>query len=73
MGQPRASRRKAVTVSSDDEDAPEAAAVTTVSSDDDKPVLKPQKRSIGKLKPVSKAKEAQQPTPPTTTQDGSSQ
>ncbi|KAK4545786.1 hypothetical protein LTR36_002740 [Oleoguttula mirabilis] len=72
MGQPRASRRKVVAVSSDEEDEPTPVAPAAVSSEDEEPV-KPQKRSTGKLKSIKKSTVAQQFTPTTSTQGGSSQ
>ncbi|KAK3704426.1 RFC checkpoint protein Rad17 [Vermiconidia calcicola] len=72
MGQPRASRRKIIAISSDEEDEYENEALPSDPSEGEKPA-KPQKQSTGKLKPVKKSSKAHQPKPPTSTQNGSSQ
>ena len=70
MGQPRASRKKAVVISSDEED--DSPALPSDASEDDKHV-KPQNRSTGKLKPVERSSKQQQPTPVNSTPDAGSQ
>ncbi|KAK3722163.1 RFC checkpoint protein Rad17 [Vermiconidia calcicola] len=72
MGQPRASRRRVIATSSDEEDEHENGALPSDQSEDEKPA-KPQKQSTGKLKPVKKSSKVHQPTPPISTQNGSSQ
>ena len=72
MGQPRASRRKVVAISSDEEDDSGSEALPSDPSEDEQPV-KPQSRSTGKLKPTKKSSKVQQSTPATSTQNGSSQ
>lgn len=70
MGQPRPSRRKVIAVSSDEDEEPTGLDIGLEQSDDDQPV-KPQTRSTGKLKSVKKSSRAQQPTPVSSTQNGS--
>ncbi|KAK4895565.1 RFC checkpoint protein Rad17 [Elasticomyces elasticus] len=70
MGQPRASRRKVVQVSSDEEDLAPQRPVSDA-SEDDEPV-KPQRRGTAKTKSSDKAKRKPQSTPVTATQDVSS-
>ncbi|TKA70029.1 hypothetical protein B0A55_09083 [Friedmanniomyces simplex] len=70
MAQSRASRRRVVTISSDEEDQGEQPVSDP--SEDDEPV-RLQKRTTGKLKPLNKTKRTQQPTPATSTQEHSSQ
>jgi hypothetical protein len=62
MGQPRATRRRVITISSDNEDDQGTTAPLRDPSEDDEPV-KPQKRSTGKLKPVKKVTKALSPEP----------
>ena len=74
MGLPRASRRKAITISSDGEE--ETASQTLPSDpseDEDEEPVKPQKRSSGKLKPTKKSGKAQRSTPVKATQNGGPQ
>ncbi|KAK1089556.1 RFC checkpoint protein Rad17 [Friedmanniomyces endolithicus] len=71
MAPSRASRRRALAVSSDEEDQGEANPVSEP-SEDDEPV-KPRKGTTGKPKPVNKTKPIQQSTLATSTQMGSSQ
>lgn len=68
MGQPRASRRKIVTISSDEE-GEEASSIV---SEDDEPPVKPQHRSSGRLKSVESKKKPLSSTPLSSTQ-GSTQ
>lgn len=72
MGQPRASRKKAVVISSDEEVDSQKPDLPSDASEDEEPV-RPQKRSTGKLKAVKKAVKRQRPTPESSAQDGSTQ
>jgi cell cycle checkpoint protein len=78
MGLPRASRRKAITISSDDEEETASQELPSNPSDEededeDEEPVKPQKRSSGKLKPAKKSSKAQRSTPIKSTQNGGTQ
>lgn len=61
MALPRASRRKAITISSDDEEESGSHAVPSDPSDyEDEEPVNPQKRASGKLQPTKKSGKAQQ-------------
>ena len=70
MGQPRASRKKAVVISSDEDDDSQAPDLPSEASEDEEPV-KPQKRSNGKLKPLKKKTGSQKPATVGSAQNGS--
>ena len=72
MGQPRASRRKVLTISSD-EDEDENATLPAISGEEDEPPVELPKRSTGRLKSVKQAKTLQPPTSVNSTQECSSQ
>lgn len=74
MALPRAARRKAVTISSDDEDGSGSQAVPSDPSEaEEEEPVKPQKRSSGKLKLTKKSGNAQKSSPVKTAQNGVSQ
>ncbi len=75
MGLPRASRRKAITISDDEDETASQAHPSDPSEDEEKDdeAIKPQKRSSGKLKPVRKSDKVQKSTPVKSTQNGGSQ
>ena len=76
MGLPRASRRKAITISSDDEAetaSQELPSNPSDEEDEDEEPVKPQKRSSGKLKPTKKSSKAQRSAPVKSTANGGAQ
>lgn len=73
MALPRASRRKAIVISDEDEDSGSQALPSDPSEDGDEEPFKPQKRGSGKLKPVKKSGKASSSTLTKSTQNGSSQ